>query len=158
AATGKLIGRPAKMVGTIMRSSPVYADGKIYACSTSAWHVFQPTKEGVKPVGRPMRLAAEDEVSGSPIVSHGRIYLPTGAKLYCRDKPDSKPVATPGPEPPQETPPSKDDSLATVQVEPAEVLLKPGNHQKFTVKLYNARGQIIRNGTASFSLSGPGEI
>ena len=48
AATGKPVGEPVKMVGTIMRSSPVYADGKIYACTTSAWHMLTITKDGVK--------------------------------------------------------------------------------------------------------------
>jgi hypothetical protein len=38
------------------------------------------------------------------------------------------------------------------------VLLKPGDHQKFTVKLFNARGQFLKAGTANFSLAGPGEI
>ena len=78
AATGESVGKPVKMTGTIVRSSPIYADGKIFACTTSAWHVFQPVKIGAKLVHK-LRLSPEDEVTGSPIVSHGRIYLPTGA-------------------------------------------------------------------------------
>jgi hypothetical protein len=140
-----------------MRSSPVYADGKIFACTTSAWHVFQPTKDGVK-LTHKLRLSEEDEVSGSPIISHGRIYLPTGAQMYCLGKPDGKPAATARPEPPKETPVANDDGPATVQVVPAEVLLKPGVHQKFTVRLFNERGQFLKNSPASFTLTGPGEI
>jgi len=157
AATGKPVGKPVKLIGTIMRSSPVYADGKIFACTTSAWHVLQPTKDGVK-LTHKLRLSEEDEVSASPIVSHGRIYLPTGAQLYCLGKKDAKPAATARPELPKETPVSPDDAPATAQVVPVEALLKPGAHQKYTVRLFNARGQFLRNATANFSLAGPGEI
>jgi hypothetical protein len=157
ASTGDPIGKPVKMVGTIMRSSPVYADGKIYACTTSAWHVFEPTKNGVKLVNK-LRMSAQDEVSGSPIISHGRVYLPTGAQLYCLGKPDTKPAATARPKAPEETPMANDDKPATAQVVPAEVLLKPGAHQKFTVRLFNDRGQLLKNSTANFTLTGPGEI
>jgi outer membrane protein assembly factor BamB len=157
-ATGKPVGkRPTKLIGTIMRSSPLYADGKIYACTTSAWHVLAPTKDGVEFVNR-MRLSAEDEVTGSPIVSHGRLYLPTMSQIYCLGNPDAKPEATPIPDSPKETPAGKDDPPALVQVVPVEVLLNSGTEQKFTVKLYNARGQFLRDGKATFALAGPGEI
>ncbi len=157
ANTGKSIGKPVKMIGTIMRSSPVYADGKIFACTTSAWHIFDVTKTGAK-LSHKLRLSEEDEVTASPIVSHGRIYVTTGARMYCLGKKDAKPSATPRPELAQETPRGSDDEPALAQVVPAEVLLKPGTHQKFTVRLFNARGQFLRNTPASFSLSGPGEI
>jgi len=157
AATGKPVGKPVKMIGTIMRSSPVYADGKIYACTTSAWHVFTITKDGVK-LSHKLRLSEEDEVTGSPIVSHGKIYLPTGAQMYCLGKADAKTGSTPQPKPPTETPRGAADAPALVQVVPAEVLIKPGTLQQFTVRLFNARGQFLQNGQANFTLTGPGEI
>jgi hypothetical protein len=157
-ATGKFVGkRPVKLLGTRLRSSPIYADGKIYACSETAWHVLEPTKDGAKLVNR-LRMDAEDEIYGSPIISHGRLYLPTTAQLYCLGKPGAKPEATPRPEPPQETPAGQNDPPAQVQVIPAELLLRPGDERKFTVKLYNARGQFLRESKADFSLDGPGEI
>jgi outer membrane protein assembly factor BamB len=157
AATGQMVGKPPKMIGTILRGSPVYADGKIFAATTGAWHVFSPTKNGAKLV-QGIRLSAEDIVTGSPIISHGRIYLPTEAQMYCIGKADVKPAATPRPMPPKETPAGHDDQPATVQVVPAEALLKPGVHQKFTVKLFNDRGQFLKNSPANFTLTGPGEI
>jgi hypothetical protein len=78
--------------------------------------------------------------------------------MYCIGKADTKPAATPRPKLPQETPPDKDDPPATVQVVPAEVLLKPGSHQKFAVRLFNQRGQFLKNSPADFTLTGPGEI
>ncbi len=82
AATGKQVGKRIKLLGTIMRASLLYADGNFYACSTSAWHVLKPTATGAKIVHR-LRLPEGEEVHGSPIISHGKLYLPTTEKIYC---------------------------------------------------------------------------
>ena len=103
AATGEEVCKPAKLIGTIVRSSPVYADGKIFICSTGAWHVFQPTENGVKLIHK-LRLAEEDEVSGSPAISHGRIYLPTGGDMYCLGTADAKAGGRSAAEPAVESP------------------------------------------------------
>ena len=60
-------------------------------------------------------------------VSHGRIFLPTVARLYCLGVKDKKPEATPIP-PPTEvaTPVGDDDKPTQVQVVPVEALLAPG--------------------------------
>ena len=51
AATGKPVTKkPVKLIGEIVRGSPLYADGKIYLCSTTAWHCFRPTAKGVEAV------------------------------------------------------------------------------------------------------------
>ncbi len=157
AQTGQEICKPAKLIGTIVRSSPVYGDGKIYISTTSAWHIFQPTPDGVKLIHK-LRLSEEDEVSGSPAISHGRIYLPTGGHMYCLGRKDQKPSADERPAPPPETPAGKDDKPAQVQVTPCDVLLRPGDTRQFVVKLYNARGQLLKQTPAQFTLDGPGEI
>jgi len=141
AETGKLIGgRPTRLLGTIVRASPLAADGKIYLCSTTGWHVMQPTPTGVKFLSK-MRLPEKDEVSGSLAISHGKIYLPTGAALYCLGKKDVKPSATAIPPQPKEEPAGKDDKPAWVQVTPGELLLKPGEQKKLSVLTFNAKGQ-----------------
>ncbi len=155
--TGQPVGKPVKLMGTIVRASPLCADGKIYVCTTSAWHVFAIIDNGVKPLHR-LRLDEEDEVTGSPLVSHGRIYLPTGARMYCLGKNDVRPAATAVPLPPQESPAAEDAKPAYVQVTPVEALMKPGEKQEFKVRLFNARGQLLRNTKAEFQLDGPGEI
>jgi outer membrane protein assembly factor BamB len=95
AATGELIGKKTRLAGTIARASLVYADGKIYACTTSVWHVLEPTEDGVKIVHRlRLKLSEGEEVHGSPIVSHGRIYLPTTLQMYCLGKPTRRPIRT----------------------------------------------------------------
>ena len=162
AATGKQIGQKISLTGTIIRSSPLYADGKLYVCTTSAWHVFQLTPKGPQPVKKldSLRLESADEVTGSPIVSHGRIYLPTNANLYCIGDPKQNPSADSIPEQPQETPRSKGDKTTALQIVPAEMLLKPGDKQKLTVRTFNERGQLLQANAqgVKFTIQGPGEI
>jgi len=155
--TGKSIGRPVKLVGTILRAAPVYGDGKIYVCTTSAWHVIEPTESGAKIIHK-MRLQPEDEVSGACIISHGKVYLPTQAAMYCLGTKDSQPEADERPSQPIESPAGKDDKPAYVQVLPAELLLRPGDKQKFTARTFNERGQLLEETKAEFKLNGPGKI
>jgi outer membrane protein assembly factor BamB len=160
AETGEPIGKPVKLVGTIVRSSPLIADGKLYICTTSASHVYEITEKGLKPLHR-MRLGEEDEVAGSPCVSHGRIYLPTVSKMYCLGEEGQTPSADPLPKSPAETVDLGQQTPAWLQVTPVEVLMKPGETQAFTVRAFNARGQRLGDESAKaakFSLKGAGEI
>lgn len=157
AKTGKLITR--KALGSTMRSTPLVADGKIYLCTGSGqWYVLKPTEVGVEVVNQ-MRLRGEENDS-SPIVSHGRIYLATSENLYCLGTKDKKPEAGPIPAQPKEDP-ITDQKIATVQVVPFDVLLKPGGKLKYKVRVFNARGQALPDSLASgaqFALDGPGTV
>ncbi len=156
ATDGKVV-KKEKLIGSETVGSPLYADGKIYLCSTSGWHVFRPTAKGMDVVQK-LRMEHEDEILGSPIVSHGRIYLPTLARIYCLGTEDQKPAAAPIPEATAEQPVAADDKPATVQVVPGVVLLNSGEKQQFRARLYNERGQFLREGDAKFSVAGPGKI
>ena len=157
-ATGQRIAR--KALGTAMRSTPLYADGKVYLCTNNGrCYVLKPTKSGVKVLDK-LRLQGESN-DGSPIVSHGRIYLPMSGALYCIGNPEQKPSADPEPKPLEETPVSKDPHPALVQVEPYDALLAPGETQSYRVRVYNSRGQLLREvspSDAKFQVEGPGSI
>jgi outer membrane protein assembly factor BamB len=158
AETGEQIAR--KALGTVSRSTPLYADGKIYyATNSGQWYILKPTADGVETIHR-LRLSGE-EIDGSPIAAHGRIFLPTSEFMYCLAAPDHEPHADPLPELPQEEPVSSDQAPAQVQVAPYDVLLAPGEKQKYSVRLFNERGQLLREVPASeveFALDGPGEL
>ncbi len=143
-----------------MRSSPLYVDGKIYVCTSNGiWWTLRPSKDGVEVIHH-ARLGA-GESYGSPIVSHGRMYVPLTDALYCVGRKDHKPTADPLPEPLQETPVERDAQPGLVQVVPVESLLKPGQLQKFHVRLYNANGQFLCLADAAkveFSIDGPGSV
>ena len=157
-ASGQIVGR--KALERVMRGTPVYADGKVYtATNNGSWFVLKPTPNGAEVVHK-LRLGNE-QIDGSPIVSHGRIYLATSDALYCIGPKDPKPTAEPLPPEEQEPPVAQDQNPAKVLLTPYDVLLKPRETKKFTVRLYNARGQFLREAKpeeATFRVAGPGQV
>ncbi|MEN0110414.1 MAG: PQQ-binding-like beta-propeller repeat protein, partial [Planctomycetota bacterium] len=159
-ASGEQLDR--KSVGRVMRGSPIFADGKIYACSRGGtWRVFEPTGSGVKQVAR-VQLRRE-QVDASPIVANGRLYLTTSARMYCLGNEASIAANPPAgePAPPADKPTVKDKRVAQVQLVPWDVLLAPGEEHRFRLRLYNAAGEFLREakpGDVSFGASGPGDV
>jgi outer membrane protein assembly factor BamB len=158
AKTGEQIAR--KALGSSMRSTPLVADGKIYLCTFSGqWYVLKPTEDGVEVVHK-LRLRNEEN-DASPIVSHGRIYLPTSENLYCLGTPDHKPQADPLPEWPEEDPLSSYPVPAQLQVVPYDATLRPGEKLHYQVRVFNSRGQLLKEDLAtraSFDVDGPGKV
>lgn len=153
-ASGTPIGKPQRLLGTIARASPLVADGKLFVCTTSGWHVLEPTDSGLKFVNR-MRLDADDEVTASPIAWQGRLYLTTGERLYCLGSnpppiSDAKSrqlrvleVAE------QTTGPAGEP--AWVQVVPAELQLAAGESARFRVRLFDEAGRFVKESPATFT-------
>lgn len=146
-------------VGTVGKGSPVWADGKLYVTEVNgAFQVVQAGKDAGKaldkekiklPDGRPA------EIYGSPAVAYGRIYFTTEEGLYCLgDKKaeftviPSKAMAGAGRRPDRNAPP------ATIRVVPAEVLVRPGETVRFSVRTFDAQGRFIRRVNAAWSLKG----
>ena len=166
-ATGQQVGRPHKLLGTIVRGSPLVAGGKLYICSTGGWHVLLPTADGLTTVNR-MRLDEDDEVTASPIAWNGRIYLTTGARLYCLG--DALAGASTGdgvalptgtltaaasrtlPEHISQATAGSPGEPAWVQVIPAEAQIAAGNSVQFTVRLFDNGGRFIKECPADFSV------
>lgn len=157
--TGKLVGKTK--IGTMGRGSPIYGDGKIYVCSgTGIFFIFEPDQaKGVKKLHQ-VRLENGD-VNASPIISHGRIYIPCETMMYCIGLKDVKPSADPIPKMAPETPVKDDTKPAQALLVPVESLLKPTEKQSFSVWLYNANGQYLKTADAKdvkFAIQGPGKI
>lgn len=154
--------RPISL-GTINFASPLYADGKIYHCEKNGrWYILTPDdRDGVE---RPRRgesmgmFPSGDECWASPVVSHGRLYILTTGALYCFQDQSKQHGATERPPAPQETPLAQDEKPAQLQVVPAEVLMKPGQKQQFSVRLFNANGQLLGESPAEFTVAGSGAI
>jgi outer membrane protein assembly factor BamB len=158
--TGSQIGNRLAL-GSRMAGSPLVADGKVYIATESGIvYILKPDGENLKKPRDFVRLNRE-EINGSPIASHGRIYLPTSDAIYCIGLPDVEPSADPAPEMPAEISVGKDPDPAWVQIVPYDLLLKPGESHKFTVRLFNSHGQLVRAATneeCAFRVEGPGEI
>jgi outer membrane protein assembly factor BamB len=155
-ATGTAVGKPVKLLGTIVRGSPLVADGKLFVCSTSGWHVLEPTKDGLKFVNR-MRLDEEDEVTASPIAWQGRVYLTTGERLYCLgEKASAEAVSK---EQPRATAAQQVSATtqgpagepAWVQVVPAEAQIAAGATLPLKVRLFDAAGRFVKESPAEFA-------
>ena len=159
ATTGEEVCKPAKLIGTIVRSSPVYADGKIYICSTSAWHVFQPTRQG-----REARSTScgWPKTTKSPARRRSRtagfICRPAAACIaWARPTPSRRPIRS--------RPPAAESSgwpttrrRPRCRSCPTTLLIQPGETRQLQARLFNARGQFLKETPATFSVDGPGEI
>jgi outer membrane protein assembly factor BamB len=162
--TGAEVGK--KKLGRSVFASPLYADGKIYFMEASGMaYILEPTDKELKVLSK-QRL--EDEFTqGSPIVSHGRLYISTIGAMYCIGNKDQPPVAAdPRPPVPPETPWKADLTPAHLQITPVESLLRPklgqstGQIQSFGVRLFNANGRYLDTKTVKpvYELKGPGKL
>lgn len=159
AETGEFIAR--KALGTSMRSTPLVADGKLYLCTNEGrWYILRPTDEGVEVVHQ-LRLR-DDASDGSPAVSRGRIFLPMASALYCLGDPAHQPQAAPLPPAPQESTANANAKPWQLQVVPCDVLLAPGEQQRFSHRLFDALGRYAKGAAqqsaVKFSVDGPGTI
>ncbi len=159
--TGEEVGEPVKL-GTTMRGSLVYADGKIYGCTASGiFHILEPTDAGLESIFK-IRLPRGHEAGGSIVVSHGRLYLPTTGGLFCLAKPGVEPklsdAATSAEEAPSEQPLSEDSELAQLQLIPADAIVGAGEELKMEVVAFNSHGQRLEElpSDLKFEVAGDG--
>ena len=166
--TGKaLVRRKAFGRDKVMRSTPLYADGKVYIPTNNGhWHVLKPTDtaKGFKVLEK-MRLP-DHFCDGSPIVSHGRIYFPTSAALYCIG--NEKSIAANRSE---EQPSSHDvgsrgeithSQSFQAQLAPYDSLIAPGGQVQFSSRRHTPEGEkkefLPLNEDIEWSVEGPGKI
>ena len=165
--TGKaLVRRKAFGKDKVMRSTPLVADGKVYIPTNNGhWYVLKPTDtaKGFKVVDK-MRLPGH-ACDGSPVVSHGRIYFPTSAALYCLGNKESI-ASNAGVSEPLEDTISRGRishlSTPNPQLAPYDSLVTPGEKVAFQVRTFDERGNQIDFSPAkqkvSWSIEGPGAI
>ncbi len=158
--TGKRIAK--KALGTVQRSTPLVADGKVFTCTHNGrWYVLQPTEKGVKVLHK-LRLRGEAS-DGSPIAVDGRVYFPTSSALYCLGTPSTEPEPESNlpPRPSMEEPTFADEKPVLVQVVPYDTLLAPGESVSFSARVYNSRGQLLNvvlPEDMKFSVTGSGGL
>jgi len=154
--TGKELWK--KNLGLAQRSSPVFADGKIYVGTEGGkFYILRPSNTGVEilsevtlPVSAVGLYSAgtPEPILGSPAIANGRVYFVSTDTLYCiGPKQAVKTPAIPAPAPGKGAGP-----VAWVQVRPEEVILKPGATASFRALAYDARGNLIGEQKAEWSL------
>jgi len=80
-------------------------------------------------------------IYGSPAICDGRIYLRTATNLYCIGSKEGKGEYGEIPPMPEET--AAQQKVAQVQVVPADVVLRPGEKVKFSVRTFDANGRFL---------------
>ncbi len=153
-------------IGTVGKSGPVWADGKIYVTEVNGrFHILKDagdhaevldTEEILMPSGD--RAA---EIYASPAIAYGRIYFATEEGFYCLgDK--AKPFAVTKSEPPtlDEKPAAPDAKPALIHVVPGLVVTTTGTEHAFRVRAFDDAGHFLGEEPAtSWSLEGlKGEI
>jgi outer membrane protein assembly factor BamB len=134
-----------KTLGTIQKASPVYADGKLYVGTENGkFFILKPSATGVEVLDEDW-LGSEQTpqpVYGAPAVSGGRVFLTSDSETYAIGK--SAPKAAPAvlTKPAPVTPSTAAPAVA--QVFPYEVVLDPGEKVTFRVKLFDAKGNFVR--------------
>ncbi|MCP3691312.1 MAG: PQQ-binding-like beta-propeller repeat protein, partial [Planctomycetaceae bacterium] len=160
AKTGEPVAKRVAL-GTVMRPSPLLADGKIYICTANGrWYILKPDEDkGVQKM-KYGRLPRGEECHASPIVSHGRIYLNTTGGLYCLEDKSKTSGVSAGVSLASEQAVAADSEAAHVQLVPADALLRPGQSQQYTVRLFNQQGQLLKElkSGVEFTLQGSGKI
>ena len=153
-ATGKkLWERP---LGTIQKASPVLADGKLYlGTENGRFYVIKPTATGPEILDQDQLGTEEapEAIVASPAVARGRIYLASMDALYAIGPKAAPKAAAAIKAKAAELGPAGEPAVA--QLEPYEVLVKPGETVRYRVRLYDDKGRFVREEpNATFTLEG----
>ncbi len=138
-----------KNLGTIQKSSPVLADGKLYVGTENGkFFILKPSATGAEILDEDQlgTAALPEAIIGSPAVSHGRIFVISDTSLYCIGKKGS--IST-NASAPVEGLPNPNRPATHVQVVPTELILKPGEKVKFRARLFDEHGKFIREEAAA---------
>jgi len=157
-------------LGTLQRSSPVLADGKLYVGTENGkFFILKPGPTGCEVLDEdelgPVEdvqlkseegdelIAANEQILASVAIYRGRVYLVSTKNIYCIGK------KTPGPEAPVASPALEaapaGSAVAHVQVIPADVVTKPGQSVRFRARLFDDHGRFIKEEkNGSWSLDG----
>jgi outer membrane protein assembly factor BamB len=151
-ATGKQLW--TRTLGTLQKSSPVLADGKLYVGTENGkFYILRPSATGAEVLDEDLlgQPGHPEPILASPAIANGRIYVttmgpptnPTGSgHVYAIGK-GSKGGG--GSTPSKIAPPRASSApVAQIQVFPYEALLNPGAKQAFTLKLFDEQGNFIR--------------
>lgn len=136
--------------------SPVWADGKIYVGAVNS--TFDILKPGDTKCERlyeqyfPSTGTGETELNGSPAVANGRVYFLTNTDFYCIGKKEHRTSSSSARAEAKADEGARDGKPAQLQVFPADVTLEPGEGAHFHARLYDAKGNFLRDVQPEWSL------
>lgn len=151
AQTGRQVW--AQNLGAVQKASLVMGDGKLYVGTESGkFFILRPRADGCDILDEDV-LGPEDNpeiVIASAAISRGRVFFVSDTATYAfgkkvpdaaiRRRAQTKRGAAAAGEP------------TYVQVVPADVLLQPGEKVRFRARLFNAKGEFLREAPATWAL------
>jgi outer membrane protein assembly factor BamB len=150
AKTGKQVW--TKNLGAVQKASLVMGDGKLYVGTESGkFFILRPRTDGCDILDEDL-LGSEAEpeiVTASAAVSRGRVFFVSETAAYAFGKrvPDSAIQHTVA-----RAQVVGSGEPAYLQVVPADILLKPGQTVRYRARLFNAKGEFLREAPAAWSL------
>jgi outer membrane protein assembly factor BamB len=150
AQSGKEIWK--QNLGTIQRASLVFADGKLYVGNENGrFFVMRPKADGVDILSR-VQLGSQseiEEITASAAVANGVVFVVSHLNMYAFGKwnPSATSAAPTKPEKGTGKP-------AWIEVSPTELLLKPGATAQLRARLFDEKGNFLREEKAEWSLEG----
>jgi hypothetical protein len=149
-STGKELW--TKTLGTIQKSSPVLADGKLYiGTENGKFYILRPSATGAEVLDEDLlgEPANPEPILASPAISEGRIYVVTYPPISDIKGSAGHLYAIGGKRRPAAAGAvngvlRSTNPVAQVQVFPHEAILDPNGKQAYTLKLYDAQGSFIR--------------
>lgn len=146
-----------KTLGTIQKASPVIGDGKMYVGNENGkFYILSISKTGadvLDMVELPITKDGAEEITASPAISDGRVYVVSKDAIYCfgRKGPSTKSPAYKAPV----VKPSTAEATF-VLVSPTDLALKAGQTVQLHARLFDAQGNFIKEEKAAeWSLAGP---
>jgi outer membrane protein assembly factor BamB len=143
-----------RTLGTLQKGSPVLADGKLYVGTENGkFYILKPSATGAEVLDEDQLGTAQEHepIVASPIVADGRVYVTSIEHVYAigtrRASTSRSSNGSNGGKAASQAPGSGE--VAHVQVFPYEALLAPGAQQKFQLRLYDAKGNFIREEPAA---------
>ena len=144
-------------VGTVGKSSPVWADGKLYVTEVNGRvHILEPNATGVTVLDSDEIAIEEEErfaeIYGSFAPAYGRLYFTTESGIYAIGNPSTpfRPSAADrslGTEDPA-------GDIARIHVVPAELILSAGDTVTFEVRAFDANGRALGTREGRWSVEG----
>lgn len=145
-------------LGIAQRASPVVADGKLYVSDVDGkLHILRLAGRQAPETTDVDEFKNADgsatQINGSPAIANGRVFFITNNTLYCIGTSDGRGAGDrPGDGGPPRAPAG---AVAThVQVTPFEINLAPSETARFTARLFDAKGRLIGERPARWSLAG----
>jgi outer membrane protein assembly factor BamB len=138
-----------KSLGTLQKGSPILADGKLYVGTENGrFYILKPSATAVEVLDNDL-LGSEqnpEPIIASPIVADGRVYVTSMEATYAIGKrvargPNSSKGST--------STTSSTAAPSVVQVFPYESILSPGQALTLKARLFDAKGNFIREEPAA---------